>query len=89
MTLRRACFPRDMAVRELQRLELANLMGRHYDLGDYHALLAYFALEPWVEEHNLDVADVNVATSAARRSVCSCRASSLRDPPDPAVRAPT
>src|SRR5690606_29037204 len=45
-------FPHHIAVSELRKLEFANLMNARFDLQDYHALLLYFALQFWVEEHN-------------------------------------
>ncbi|MFT4843762.1 MAG: hypothetical protein ACJA0V_004380 [Planctomycetota bacterium] len=54
-------FPRQLAVAELVKLEHANRLHEQFDLQDYHAMLVYFALQLWVDEHNNQVLDRDVA----------------------------
>tara|TARA_R110002096_G_scaffold252504_2_gene445425 strand:- start:1006 stop:1626 length:621 start_codon:yes stop_codon:yes gene_type:complete len=54
-------FPRQLAVAELGKLEHANLLLARFDLQDYHAMLVYFAMRFWVDQHNEQVNEVGGA----------------------------
>ena len=54
-------FPQQLALAELGKLEHANRLNAQFDLQDYHAMLVYFALQLWVDEHNNQVLDLGGA----------------------------